>query len=233
MYEAPYENHFLNIRAARPVFLTFARYTHAALLNTDNAALKALAAAFGAQLTELEKSTAERGGQDGTGQSQARSANDVTASIHEWVREAHDVHFKPQYRKQPAALLDLLPQGLKGITDASVAELPTRLQVLLDKIDGRAAELPAGVGTQGRALLRELLAARQQQAGTKKAVSDTIGDLGLDWREVCESLWQAHCTALAQFHAAPHHARAFFNYAALPNQNAKRAARRAAKSKVA
>lgn len=233
MYEAPYENHFLNMRAARPVFLAFARYTHAALLKTDNAALRALAPPFGAQLTALEQSTTERGGQAGSAQSQARSAGEVTASILEWLRDTHDVQLKPKYRKQPAVLLDLLPQGLTGLTEATAAELPTRLDVLLGKLEGRGAELPADVAPQGRSLLRELLAARQQQATTKKAVTDTIGDLGLGWREVCASLWQVHCTALAQFHAAPHHARAFFDYAALPNQNAKRAARRAAQAPAA
>ncbi|GAB2946192.1 hypothetical protein GCM10027048_09110 [Hymenobacter coalescens] len=228
MYEAPYENHFLNLRLARPVFLAFARYTHAALLQTDNAALAALAAPFGTQLTALESSLTARGAHDGTHQRQARGASEVTASIHEWLRDTHDVHLKPRYRKQPAVLLDLLPQGLTGLTGATAAELPPRLDVLLGKLEGLGPALPADVAAQGRTLLRELLAARQQQAATKKAVADTIGELGTDWRTACASLWQVHCTALAQFHAAPHLARAFFDYAALPNHNAKRAARRAA-----
>jgi hypothetical protein len=233
MYEAPYENHFLNIRASRPAFLSFAGYTHAALLKTDNDALKVLAAGFGKLLTDLDADVTERGSQGGTGLARTRGANEVTASIREWARETHDVTLKPKYRKRPADLKAVLPLGLRGITKASVADLPVRLEVLLRELENRQDELGTTDATKGRALLTELRTARQQQADNKKDATDTIGDLGGSWIDLCGGLWRVHCTALGQYHEAPHHARAFFDYDQLPDYNAKRAAARTTKTPAA
>ncbi|RTQ47575.1 hypothetical protein EJV47_19360 [Hymenobacter gummosus] len=233
MYEAPYKNHFLHIRASRATFLSFARYTHGALLKTDNAALKAQAAAFGKLLAALGEDVTERGSQGGTALARTRGTKEVTASIREWARETHDVTLKPKFRKRPAELKALLPLGLSGITKADAAELPIRLEVLLRELESRQAEIGAADATAGRALLTELQAARQQQDSGQKEAADTIGDLGESWVDLCGGLWLVHCTALAQFHDAPHHARAFFNYDELPDSNAKRAANRAGKEQDA
>ncbi|KAA9331329.1 hypothetical protein F0P96_13845 [Hymenobacter busanensis] len=221
MYEAAYENHFRNIRASRPDFLAFARYTHTALTKTDNPALQALAAPFGAQLQALEDSVTDRTAQDGTRQRQTRTAAQVAAAIREWVRELHDVTLVPKLRKRPADFKALLPQGLSGLTEAT-QQLPKRLEAFHKTLGEYTADFGPEPAQQASALLAELQAAGKAKDTAQKQTQDTIGELGLGWQQLCDALWHTHCVALAQFHAAPEKARAFFNYALVRNPNAGR-----------
>ncbi|SHK11561.1 hypothetical protein [Hymenobacter psychrotolerans] len=219
MYDEQYENHFLNIRASRAVFLQFAQYTATALAGTPSAALKKLTAPFQQLVADLEKGLTDRAGQAGTGQGGTVTQDEVITRIHEFVRDTHDVLLVPKYRKQAGTLREFLPQGLDYLTGAAKKDLPTRFEAFVKKLEAYAADLGAQAGTDGHALLAALATATSARTKTRQAETETISALGTDWRELCDALWQVHCVGLAQFFQEPAKARALFGYHLLKSRN--------------
>ena len=219
MYDEQYENYFLNIRASRAVFLQFAQYTATALAGTSSAALKKLTTPFQQLVTDLEQGLTARAGQAGSGQSGTLTQDEVIGQIQEFVRETNDVLLVPRYRKQPATLRELLPQGLDYLTGAAKKDLPTRFEAFVKKLEAYAADLGAQPATDGRALLAALAMTTTARTKTRQAETETIGTLGTDWRELCEALWQVHCVGLDEYYQEPAKARALLAYHLLKSRN--------------
>ncbi|QNH62140.1 hypothetical protein [Hymenobacter sediminicola] len=219
MYDEQYENHFLNIRASRAVFLQFAQYTATALAGTPSAALKKLTAPFQQLVTDLEQGLTARAGQAGSGQGGTLTQDEAIGQIQEFVRETNDVLLVPRYRKQPATLRELLPQGLDYLTGAAKKDLPTRFEAFVKKLEAYAADLGAQPATDGRALLAALATATTARTKTRLAETATISTLGTDWRALCEALWQVHCVGLAEYYQEPAKARTLFAYHLLKSRN--------------
>lgn len=222
MHEDKYQNHFLNLVASREAMLQFARYTATAAATTSNTVIRPLAAPLQTLVTKLEQSVTARGGQDAQGLSSTRTQNDIITEMKDFVRDLNKELLQPKLHKRPTELAKVLPYGLSALTKANKKQFPVRFTVFADALEEQAATLGAEAGQKARAFLTELTEATTVRDATDKASQDTIGELGADWGLLCAGLWQVHCTALAQLHAEPARARAFFNYDLLPRRNTKR-----------
>ena len=219
MYHDLYVNHFANIRCSRPTFLGFLGYSVTATAASATPALKALHAGLQSAAASLSSTVVAREGQDGIGQALTRSKKDVLRAMRVFAQDTHAVALVPAYRKQPAQLKELLPQGLMDLTEANTTDLPVRFAAFAQALAAHAGTLTDAPGKAAATLLAELARATEARDAGLKVAKETIGALGGQWAQACTLLWQLHCTALAVYWEVPAKAEAYFNYGLLPNRN--------------
>lgn len=233
MYAELYLNHFLNVRCSRATFLAFVAYTITALEDSPNPALKALAAPLRAHYQVLSGAVVSRQGQAGSGKGLTRSRRELMDLMRQFVRDLNADVLVPKFRRTPDVLDTVLPGGLTTFNEANNDELPVIFEAFTKELENeeRVAIITTQPGTDARKLVDELVAATKLKDQGQKQKRETIGTIGGQWTVLCQDLWQVHCQALGELWATPEQARAYFNYALIPQRNATRAEKRAAKSK--
>lgn len=223
MYDERYDNHFRRLRASRDTFATFAEFTLDALkpaavdklLRDERPALQAALDQFRLGL---------RGRTTGSGQRQSgtQTENEAFDDLKELVQITNVRLLQPRFLSYPAEEVLFYPDKLAGLTGAAKTKRLTRFAAYVQQLEEHPDAALQTVGAQIKELLTVYTAATTLKNKGKKAVQDTISELGPDALALADALWDVHCAALYVHRREPAKATTYFNYDLLPKRNTQR-----------
>ena len=214
-----YENFFLNLKVSQEGLVKFGDFTATAVAAPGlDALLAGHGPAVAAAVAALRTDMVARKGQGGGSQSSTSAEGTAFEAFKTFV-QATDKKVLGGYLYDHAAERDAYyPDGLSGLTQATVKHRLTRLTAYTEALEASPDGAVKTQGAPARALLKKYVQASTTKTQARTALQDTIQDLGPAAVVLAEALWDAHTAACYVHRRAPQLARKYFDYASLPGR---------------